>query len=77
MNKILITYSNNNIPFIVKTHNGLVINSYYCSKISYIFLTTILHEIGFDNVPDNILEQITQYPSQNEYKDATVVFSYT
>ena len=78
MNDIRITYSKNTLPFIVKTHNGLVLNKYYAHAMSLDLLEIVLREVGFDNVPTSVLEDIRAYSDlPNQEKDVTVVFSYT
>lgn len=79
MNNISITYSKDILPFVIKTHNGLMLNMAYAPNISHEFLQSALREVGFENVPDMILTDIATYPRflQNNEKDVTVVFSYT
>lgn len=79
MKEIRITYSKDILPFVMKTHNGLMLNMAYAPNITHDFLNVLLKEVGFENVPDVILEQIAMYPRflENNEKDVTVLFSYT
>ena len=79
MKEIKITYSKDILPFVMKTHNGLMLNMAYAPNITHDFLNVLLKEVGFENVPDMILTDIATYPRflQNNEKDVTVVFSYT
>ena len=78
MNKISITYSKNLLPFIHIKHNGLVLNAYYAKHVSPEFLKGVLHDNGYINVPDTLIEDIKGYIYDvDSDKDVTVVFSYT
>lgn len=78
MNDIRITYSKNTLPFVVKTHDGLILNKHYAPVVSLDLLEIVLREVGFDNVPTSVLEDIRAYSDlPNQEKDVTVVFSYT
>jgi len=78
MNKISITYSKDILPFIHIKHNGLVLNAYYAKHVSPEFLKGVLHDNGYINVPDTLIEDIKTYSDlPDQEKDVTVVFSYT
>lgn len=77
MKSLSITYSNNILPYIQITHNGLIINKHYARGISNEFLTAVLYSEGYDNVPEWLIEAIKVYCDfALDDKDLTVTFTY-